>query len=849
MPPTRLLSRLIPGRRSPDLDVVSFEDSNGRSLDLRDSLSHTSEQDPDLKEKVRDVWRECKKERGGFLADFNPGPKNFIYCNDFRWRLDRIQIQKAERRSKLEALCAELGVLASCSQLHFENLENRLSEHLLCILRSDDPEEVVIGRACQILGRLPRTALKMDCHNHDASLLGAAWPKEYFVAPSNEVLATCNNLVSSTPPWEDLKVVCLKSTSVIILALQILTATRGAHNFSWVMHHWLNFISDLLDCVEASSTSKNGISVYGKYVLQAYLWTEWQRSTMLFMYHVLGNELRSGYDGMWADIMALRRNSMLERTFVKATLDESSNAMSKYMCPWAFELLKANRSSVGSDFRVFHTRFAMVHGNQAARCQSGSDEPCEGGHPLACGRFVDKSLVAAEQSVHDSTCSKQCDRIIWDEKSYKSITGARAVSLKRNPRSITYCEASEDTMAVSHVWSHGQGGRPSTGINRCLHDRYRKIAEREGCKSYWIDSVCIPEDHDLRKEAIGYINKTFIHSKVTLVCDKDLINLELNDAADDIELLESVIATFLVCDWNVRAWTLLEGCRGNHAARLLCKNNKTVSLRQIWARIYLEGRIDLAVLSLSSRHLLPRSSDGDHDPLPKKSVEDGGSLLSHRQASRDGDDIVIWTLLCDVQICEKTGTMWRNRVGHRINTGYLMNMTERVQNVQGFSWAPSSPYVRRMNKASRDPNDSLILSFAGEGSEQGKLTAKGLRAVWLIYDMTEDDAKPSVGASTTVPSKNHSLASGSNPQNVCWDTAVSLRKTKKWVRLLHPKSSRGAEPYPATRDRGRTHGPLIAICTTANGDAEDVRWHWNGVYEWPRSVALPQFDLDEVMLV
>ena len=39
-------------------------------------------------------------------------------------------------------------------------------------------------------------------------------------------------------------------------------------------------------------------------------------------------------------------------------------------------------------------------------------------------------------------------------------------------------------MALSHVWSHGQGGRPEDGINLCLQERYCRLAGHFNCDSY-----------------------------------------------------------------------------------------------------------------------------------------------------------------------------------------------------------------------------------------------------------------------------------------------------------------------------------------------------------------------------
>lgn len=94
--------------------------------------------------------------------------------------------------------------------------------------------------------------------------------------------------------------------------------------------------------------------------------------------------------------------------------------------------------------------------------------------------------------------SKTCIAMVWDEASYRAVIGARAVSLgKTDPEGnvLRYCKASEKTMAISHVWSHGQGGWPEAGLNGCLHHQYASIARSQGCDSYWMDIACIPENH------------------------------------------------------------------------------------------------------------------------------------------------------------------------------------------------------------------------------------------------------------------------------------------------------------------------------------------------------------------
>jgi hypothetical protein len=159
------------------------------------------------------------------------------------------------------------------------------------------------------------------------------------------------------------------------------------------------------------------------------------------------------------------------------------------------------------------------------------------------------------QSAHAETCMGNCKRLVWDENSYKSIPGdpgfgSRAVCINSTTTThLRYREASNRTLAVSHVWSHGQGGRPedthtdqeSGGLNSCLHNRYTSIARESGCDSYWMDTPCIPEDHALRAESIAKINRVFSDSKMTLVCDRDLQEIDISDLT--MRLRESILAT------------------------------------------------------------------------------------------------------------------------------------------------------------------------------------------------------------------------------------------------------------------------------------------------------------------
>jgi len=115
---------------------------------------------------------------------------------------------------------------------------------------------------------------------------------------------------------------------------------------------------------------------------------------------------------------------------------------SPYMCTLALELIRTEPACMGADFGLFHSRFSQLLGGQKPRCNMQSRKPCDGLHSDSCQRF--KGMKIKDQSTHDETCSGNCSRLIWDERSYRSIQGVRAVSLADadpDQHQFRYCQA------------------------------------------------------------------------------------------------------------------------------------------------------------------------------------------------------------------------------------------------------------------------------------------------------------------------------------------------------------------------------------------------------------------------
>lgn len=142
---------------------------------------------------------------------------------------------------------------------------------------------------------------------------------------------------------------------------------------------------------------------------------------------------------------------------------------------------------------------------------------------------------------------------------------------------------------------------------------------------------------------------------------------------------ETLLVTAIVCDWNVRAWTFFEAFQARRTIHLLCKNNAVVPLKQVIEVVHRRGALDIAILLLAMPHFLPPLDDRILASRNSESrggfiagyltVETGGSLLSHRAASREGDDFVIWSLLMSEKtIFYNAVAFWKSMQGLAFQT-------------------------------------------------------------------------------------------------------------------------------------------------------------------------------------
>ncbi|KAA6411601.1 MAG: hypothetical protein FRX48_04881 [Lasallia pustulata] len=745
------------------------------------------------------------------------------------------------RTARTEDFARELFAQVQDPQNHLHRLDAVFSRIIECNWRLKERVEGVVARVGFILTRLPERALGLLDFSVDI-------PQQYFLSDGSQRLSSD----SPTPSWDSLQVAAFVSTNVIRVALAVVIPGIGMTSRSYA--GFLDTTAELLDAASRlSEKAESGLDRHRWFIVRAFLWASWQRSQMLHFASVMRWYLHGGFNHESMDDLNLRGTFPSPRLSIQEMSRRCAGSKkAKFMCSWAFELLRTDAVSIGLDFRRFHERYSQLFGDRPARCILGSSEPCDGKLPEHCHRF--KGMAIEDQSMHLPECPGNCPKLRWDEKSYRAVSGARAVCVAdTDSRSdkLRYCLASKETLAVSHVWIHGQGGRPEDGMNRCLHLRYASIARSLGCDSYWMDTPCIPKDHKLRRESIARINDIFTQSKATVVCDADLMQIDVTNLT--LQLRESILACVLVCDWSVRAWTFLEAIRGRHQIYLLCKNDQVVPFKETLKIVLQEGSIDLAILAIAIPHLLPTTKFSlelewqifpiRHGYLP---IEAAGSLLSHRAASRPGDDIVIWSLLLREKIFYNAKDFWRGREGSFLYTGFLMSSVSRLK-VRGLRWAPSSPITQLSSPDPVSGEAHHYRAFDGIFTSLGTITKKGFLADWLLCDI-DGLRKPSLRSKKRPALSQYASSEEKAETNLYRIKAKYLRK-HRWGALLQPvycpASDAGGGPAPY---RGDIRGTLLAVC--ASNDHGKSGWKWMGVYEWDISEPLPEFSrAKEILLV
>lgn len=89
----------------------------------------------------------------------------------------------------------------------------------------------------------------------------------------------------------------------------------------------------------------------------------------------------------------------------------------------------------------------------------------------------------------------------------------------------------------------------------------------------------------------------------------------------------------------------------------------------------------------------------------------------------------------------------------------------------------------------------------------------------------------------------HLLARDSAIASRTIDIAARYLEHHQWGALLRPRKLPGPGNVPAPY-RGNARGLLLAVC----GSNDRRIWEWIGVYDWDADTALPEFNVEDLLL-
>ncbi|KAK8052466.1 HET domain protein [Apiospora rasikravindrae] len=637
--------------------------------------------------------------RSTFEQDYTPSTISQPISHSFEWDnfyshsspadgIHHEYYSQEKREAMLQKTCVDLAKAAGDPAQHFQQMEDIFAALLSCQWRPKDlSEDQIVQQVDSILQRLPDAPAKLPGDPNNLA-------PEYFTG--NDKL------------WESLRVVSRPQKNFVRIVIYYIISTQEGGYVDLTLQEVLNHVGELIHTCTMNRKPSVNLRLRSSrksrksfYLAGAYLWAFWQRARTLFAYIRLRLDLRGGVRHGMEKLYWVQDFSVSRKVSLRTLTDNVAlSGKPPNMCGWMLELLRGDPKCLGLDFSVLHSRFRNASKDEPARCRDDSPEGCLGKHWRQCGMFYRKNALP-DQTMHDDAephTHVQEHRVVWDEASYRSISGPRAVSISSSDEiRLRYCQATERTMAISHVWSHGQGGRPDTGINACLHKRYQRLARANGCDSYWIDAACIPYDDVLRSEAIRHINTIFYTSKCVLVIDIDLMKKDVRNM--DTRQHESLLTAVLFSEWNTRAWTMLESLKGRDHVMILGQHDGVIRFMDLLEHVLYHGRIDLAVFALFLPHMTRSQGEESNwirqSPILRESIPNDiqlevvGSWLSHRPVSRPRDEVVIWSLCLNQQRqrIREPEDFWRQQRG--VNSGFLLSSAPRLT-VPGLRWAPQN---------------------------------------------------------------------------------------------------------------------------------------------------------------
>jgi hypothetical protein len=270
-------------------------------------------------------------------------------------------------------------------------------------------------------------------------------------------------------------------------------------------------------------------------------------------------------------------------------------------------------------------------------------------------------------------------------------------------------------VAISHVWADGMGSTAEKGIPICVVKFLAEAATASFNSThdtevatipFWIDSLCIPSQTDLRRKAIGRMAETYASAAAVAVIDASMLHLSVSDP------VQEQLFVLYVSTWVQRLWTLQEA--------LLCRQllfrvrDGLIDFRYFFTDEVLASRLSDPVVSKllgwfgqMMRAPIIRSVQAASSvplELPPPSLDDVALHLAKRTSSRQADETLAIAGLFGQDASEYVPLDADQRMAKFLseyNGGQvpydILFLDGPKLPVESYTWAPRSFMKRQMN--------------------------------------------------------------------------------------------------------------------------------------------------------
>jgi hypothetical protein len=289
------------------------------------------------------------------------------------------------------------------------------------------------------------------------------------------------------------------------------------------------------------------------------------------------------------------------------------------------------------------------------------------------------------------------------------------ISFAENQGLMTLGSEDGPYVAISHVWADGMGSTSETGIPICVV-RFLSEAATASFNSihgtevdaipFWIDSLCVPYETDLRGKAIGLMAKTYASAAAVVVVDASMRHLSVSDP------VQEQLFVLYVSPWVQRLWTLPEALLSRQL--LFRARDRLVDFRHFFTdevvTLRLSDHVASKLLGWIGQLMIgpfTRSAQAATSAslsLPPHSLDDVALHLAKRTSSRQADETLAIAGLFGQDASayvpldpdQRMAKFLTEHNGAKVPYDILFLDGPKLP-IEGYTWAPKSFMKRQLN--------------------------------------------------------------------------------------------------------------------------------------------------------